>query len=201
MKSLINDRAYEEKMNRHGSTKSLLLLMTSVGLTLAFSLAVNAQDPAPQPPEQAAQDDPIRQLNLTPEQRQKIRAITEDNRDERMRINRRLREAQFALEQTLDADSPSEATVDDRIRDVANAQAAQIRMRALTELRIRSVLTPDQLRTWREIRTRSQSLRRQLNNPDGGRRDAQRNLPNQRNGISPLFPGDRRGVMPVRPRP
>src|SRR6266496_2361496 len=199
----INDRAYEEKMNSNGSTKSLLLLVASLGLTLMFSLAVNAhsQDPAPQPPEQAAQDDPIRQLNLTPEQRQKIRAITEDNRDERMRINRRVREAQFALEQTLDADSPSEATVEDRIREVANAQAAQIRMRALTELRIRSVLTPDQLRTWREIRTRSQSLRRQLNNPDSGRRDAQRNLPNQRNGISPLFPGDRRGVMPVRPRP
>src|SRR5258705_3899520 len=173
-------------MNRHGPTKSLLLLVVSLGLTIAFSLGINAQDPAPQPPEQAAQDDPIRQLNLTPEQREKIRAVTEDNRDERMRINRRLREAQFALEQTLDTDSPSESTVDDRIRGVANAQAAQIRMRALTELRIRSVLTPDQLRTWREIRIGNQSLRRQPNNPHAALPDARPNLPNQRNRMGPV---------------
>jgi len=170
------------------------LLVGSLALILAYCLAVGAQSPdlAQQPNE----EDPISQLNLTPEQRQKIRAISEDNREERMRINRHLREAQAALEQTLDADSPSEAAVDERIRDVANAQAAQIRMRALTELRIRSVLTPEQLKTWREIRIRRQARRRQLNNPDGGRRG--RNLPNQRNGIAPLFPKDRRDINPPR---
>jgi Spy/CpxP family protein refolding chaperone len=189
------DSTHEEEMIKMRPTKLPGILIGALVLIVSFSLPVivRSQEPSQQPSQQPAQDDPIRQLNLTPEQRQKIRAITEDNRDERMRINRRLREAQSALEETLDADSPSDAAVEERIQDVAAAQAAQIRMRALTELKIRSVLSPEQLRIWREIRVRQQTLRRQLNNPDARRRD---NLPNQRNGIAPLFPNDRRPTRP-----
>ncbi len=183
--------SHEEEMKKR---KAFLL---SIALMLAFSLPISAQDPAqPADAQQNQQEDPIRQLNLTPEQREKIRAITEDNRNERVMINRRLREAQAALEETLDSDSPSESAVEERIRDVATAQAAQIRMRALTELKIRSVLTPDQLKIWRGLRAQ---IRRQINNPDA--RQNRRNAPNQGNGMAPLFPRNRRGALPVQPRP
>jgi Spy/CpxP family protein refolding chaperone len=46
-----------------------------------------AQEMAPPPP------DPIEQLRLTPDQRQRIRLIFDQNKDERQSINRRLREA------------------------------------------------------------------------------------------------------------
>jgi Spy/CpxP family protein refolding chaperone len=191
---------HEEKMNKALVTKWLPMLLGTLGLTLGFSLAAGArsfQDPeAPQTETQTYLGDPIIRLNLTADQRQRIRAINEENRDQRQRINRQLREAQFALEQTLDGDSPSEDAVEQRIRDVANAHAAQIRMRAMQELKIRRVLTPDQVRIWRDLRARNQNVRRRLNNPEDGRREPRPNLRNQRNGMAPLFPRERR-----RPRP
>jgi Spy/CpxP family protein refolding chaperone len=190
----------EEKMNQIVLSKSLPILLGGMGLMLALSLPAGArsfQDPeTPQTETQIYSGDPIIRLNLTADQRQRIRAINEENREQRQRINRQLREAQFALEQTLDADSPSEDTVEQRIRDVANAQAAQIRMRAMQELKIRSVLTPDQVRIWRELRARNQNLRRRLNNPESGRRESQPNLRNRRNGMAPLLPRERRRARP-----
>ena len=192
----MNNSSYEETMKVYAPNKSWRILIAVTGIVLAISLVAKAhnQDPAQQPD---TADDPISQLRLTPEQRQKIRSITEDNREERMRINRRLREAQFALEQTLDSDSPTESAVEESIRELSNAQAAQIRMRAMTELRIRSVLTPEQIRVWRDLRAQQRNLRRQINNANGG---AQR-LPNQRNGIAPLFQRGRRNAVPIQPKP
>jgi Spy/CpxP family protein refolding chaperone len=188
----------EEKMN-YTPPKSLLMALAAGGLLLTFSLltSARAQDQDQQPSEvQTPTEDPIGSLRLTPEQRERIRAINQQNRAERIRVNQQLRTAQAALEDALDTDSPSESLIEQRMRDVNTAQAAHIRMRVSNELRIRSVLTPDQLKVWREIRNR-QSGRRRLNNPDGGRR----NLPNQRNGIAPLYPNNRRNPGATRPRP
>ena len=48
-----------------------------------------------------------------------------------------------------------------RENDVADAQAANIRLRALSEFRILQVLTPDQRVKLREMRMRNQALRRE----------------------------------------
>jgi Spy/CpxP family protein refolding chaperone len=192
---------YGDEMNNYSPHKRVYpVLLAAIGLALLFSLpsVAVAQEPDQQPAE-APSADPLAPLNLSPEQQQKLRAINVQNRDERTRVNRRLKLAQLALEETLDADSPGQEVVEQRIRELASAQADSIRMRVMTELQIRSVLTPDQLRIWREMRQRNQT-RRQMNNPDA-RRDNQRNLPNQRNGIAPLFPDNRRNNVPVRPRP
>ena len=171
--------------------RTSLILLIAAFFSFSFSVPARSQDPAPQPNAQPrSENDPIRQLNLTPEQQEKIRAITQDNRDERLKINRRLREAQVALEETLDSDSPSEAAVEERIRELTAAQAAQVRMRALTELKIRGVLTPEQLSTLRALRAERRNQRRN-----------EQSLPNQRNGISPLFPGTRRNALPLRQTP
>jgi hypothetical protein len=168
---------------------AVLLLMAA-----SYTPAALAQDQQPQ----AAPIDPIEQLHLMPEQRLRIRAIREETKHERAAINQRLREANFALEQALDAENPNEALLEQRLRDAAAAQAAVMRMRILTEVKIRRVLTQEQLITLRTLRLQARGLMRHQNqNP---RTERQRNIlrPNQRNGVAPLFP--RRNAVP-RPRP
>jgi Spy/CpxP family protein refolding chaperone len=123
-----------------------LLLITAL-LALFGAPAVHAQQqPAPVPElQQQAPADAILQLNLSAEQREKIRTIREQTKIERAAINARLRETNLALEAALDADNPDEAVVEQRVRDVAAAQAAAMRMRILTEVKIRRVLTLEQL--------------------------------------------------------
>ncbi|HET7112134.1 MAG TPA: periplasmic heavy metal sensor, partial [Pyrinomonadaceae bacterium] len=119
-------------------------------LVLSFAVSAMAQDPpAPPAPPPA---DPIQQLNLSPEQRQQIRRLTEETRQERQTTNVRLRQANAALDQALDADPIDENLIEQRINEVAAAQAAQTRMRAHMELRIRRLLDPEQIATLRRLR-------------------------------------------------
>ena len=125
-------------------TSRMLLLAAVLIITCAgFSYA---QEYAPPPP------DPITQLQLTPDQRQRVRLILEENKDERQSINRRVREANVALDQALDADRTDETVIEQRINELATAQASQMRMRIHTEMKIRRELTPDQLATLRRLR-------------------------------------------------
>ncbi len=96
--------------------------------------------------------DPIEQLRLTPDQRQRIRVILEQNKAERQMLNRRVREANVALDQALDVEPIDETLIDQRISDLSTAQAAQLRMRIRTELQIRRELRPEQLATLRRLR-------------------------------------------------
>jgi len=115
-------------------------------LVLGFGISAYAQN------QMAPPADPILQLNLTPEQRQKIRLLTQETRDERQATNRRLREANAALDQALEADPIDENLVEQRINELTIAQAAQTRMRIHLELRIRRLLYPEQLATLKRLR-------------------------------------------------
>lgn len=143
--------------------------------------------------------DPIRQLNLTPEQREQIRSIREQNKEERASINQRLREANRALDEVLNSEEPVEGVVEQRLHDVAVAQAAAMRMRVLTEIRIRRVLTLEQRRILRNLQQQARQERR-LDNAEERqrRRQENRSLQNPRNGLGPLNP--RRNPQ-MRPRP
>jgi Spy/CpxP family protein refolding chaperone len=148
----------------------------------------SVQDPQPQ--------DSIEQLRLMPEQRQQIRRIIEQTKDERQMVNRRLREANFALDQALDV--LDENLIEQKMAELTAAQAAQTRFRVQTEVRIRRVLTPEQLVTLR-------NLHLQIRDVMGNQRPNQRGLPadslrpNQRNTIAPTIP---RRNDPLRtPRP
>jgi len=171
------------------------LMLTAVNVS--YVRAVSLQDPPPPP---APAGDMIEQLQLTPDQRQKIRAIREETKNERAMINQRLREANLALEQALDADKPDEALVEQRLRDATAAQAASMRMRIQTEVKIRRVLTREQLITWRTLRLQAREPLRdeRIQNQRQNRRD---NVlrPNGRNGIAPIF--RRRNALPRNPRP
>jgi hypothetical protein len=152
--------------------RTVMLLLAAV---LLFAGSGYAQDVAPQ--------DPIQQLRLTPEQRQRIRIIFAENKDERQMANRRLREANFALDQALDAESVDENVIEQRINEVTAAQAAQTRMRIRMELKIRRELRPEQLAVWRQIRLRLKDFadaQRPIDQPAG-----QNLRPNRRNTLVP----------------
>jgi Spy/CpxP family protein refolding chaperone len=185
-------------------------ILTSLA-ALAFFIAVpsisgqtvqDQQPGSPMPQQRRFAGDPIRQLNLSPEQLEQIRMIRQQNQKERVAINERVRDTNRALEAVLDAESPDEALVERRMQESSSAQAAAMRMRILTEVRIRKVLTAEQRTLLRTMRQEANQLRRErpLRNPEDRlrRREEQRGLQNQRNGINRLFP---RRDAPPKARP
>jgi Spy/CpxP family protein refolding chaperone len=102
----------------------------------------------------------LAQLNLSPEQRAQLRAIRRTSAPEGQALAQRLQRARYALDAAIYADHTDEAVIEQRMREVAEAQAAVIRMRALTELRVRRVLTPTQLELFRQLRRQSMLRRR-----------------------------------------
>ena len=183
-------------MKHNGRILTLLTLLAVIGFpgAVASVSGQTAQQSAATAPEpQPGGGDLIRQLNLTPEQREQIRSIREDKQAERATVNQRLREANRALEETLNEDTPDEAVIEQRVRDLAAAQASAMRIRILTELRIRRVLTADQRTLLRTLQQEAIKLQRErlLNNPDERQRqraERSRALQNQRNGLGPLIP-------------
>ena len=150
--------------------RTLMLLLAAVFL---FTGTGYAQD---------APADTIEQLRLTPEQRQKIRMVFEETKLERQRINRRLREANVALDQALDVEPTDQNLIEQRLNELAAAQSAQMRMRIQTELKIRRELLPEQLATLRQLRLQARDFM-----------EAQRPR-NQRPGAGQGFKPNRRNV-------
>lgn len=121
----------------------------------------------------------LRILNLTPEQRAQIGAIRRETEPQNRLLGARLREARRALDEAIYAATPDENVIEERLREVGEAQAAVVRLRSLTELRIRRVLSPEQLDAFRRLQNQTRR-----------RRDPNR-LPGQRGDAPPRF-GDRR---------
>ena len=142
---------------------ALLLLLTAATLAVAQQPAAQ-QDP---PTAAATTADPIEQLRLTPDQRQSIRQIVAENKDERQVANRRLREANVALDQALDADPTDENLIEQRINELSAAQATQLRLRIHTEMKIRRILRPEQLATLRRLHLELRDVMapQRMNNP------------------------------------
>ena len=130
--------------------RTFMLLLAAVLLVTGTSYAQDA------PPPIGA--DSIEQLHLTPEQRQKIRMIFEETKIERQQINRRVREANIALDQALDAEPTDQNLIDQRLNELATAQTAQMRMRIQTELKIRRELRPEQLAILRQLRLQARDF-------------------------------------------
>ena len=178
----------------NGRILTLLALLAVIGFPAAVpSVSAQATQQPAAAPEPQQGGDLIRQLNLTAEQREQIRSIREDKKAERAAVNQRLRETNRALEETLDTDNPDEAVIEQRVRDLAAAQAAAMRIRILTELRIRHVLTTEQRNLLRSLQQQARELQRDrlLANPDERQRqraERVRALQNQRNGLGPLLP-------------
>lgn len=187
-------------------------VLWSAAIFVNAGSTMGQQNPAEGPQTQMNQagppNDPIRQLNLTVDQAAKIRAIREGGREERAALNRRFRQAQQALDDAIEADNASEALIEQRARELAEAQVAVTRMRALTELRIRRVMTPEQLDKLRALRQQALTFREQRQNRANDqarpreriqrRRDALQGEGTFRPGIRPQV---RPGALPPKQRP
>lgn len=175
------------------------LLTFATSLLLVATASLRAQTPQPKPTaadvaqQQTQQVNQIEQmlgpLNLTSDQAQQIRQIYREVRDERQEANMRLRLAQRALTEAIEAPTPNEALIEQRSKELADAQANTIRLRSLTESRILRVLTEEQRMKLRQLRVEAASQRRN-----------QQNQANPRRGGNALQPNPNRSVLTPRQR-
>ncbi len=160
-------------MNKSMLRRSLILTFAAIAFACQLAMQARAQTSESQSPnalQQAqAQNGQLQmpnlaELNLTPDQIQRIRAINADLKDQRQVAAQRLRQAQRALADAMESPNQNESLIDQRSREVADAQAANIRLRALSEFRILQVLTPDQRVKLREMRM---EISKDLDQTDG----------------------------------
>jgi len=137
---------------------SVRLMLSLIVLVLSAYAISHAQDPQSNTAPQQDAPDLLGRLRLSPDQIQRIRLIQRDTKDERAAITLRLREANRALEETLDSENVDESLIDQRMQDVNAAQNAQLRLRIQTELRIRRILNPEQRAMLKDIRVRAGDL-------------------------------------------
>ena len=194
----------ETKIHRGRITFPLLLLLLAI-----VGVQGRAQTPAQQNPAepaqtqtqatQASQLPDFAQLNLSPDQIQRIRAINTELRDQRQAANQKLRQARRALAEAVESPTANETLIDQRSHELADAQATTIRLNSLAESRILQVMTPEQRVQLREMRQRNQALRRQDKQqqvPGNGLRRRQQGL--QRNAnVPPLKTGQRKLAQPT----
>ena len=142
-------------MKQNRKQMVLLAVLMVVGVISASAQTPQPPATAPLPSQQMANGDPIRQLNLSPEQREQIRLIREANREQRATVGQRLRQSNRALQEVVETDNPDEAILEQRLKEVAAAQAEVMRLRILSEVKIRRVLTQEQRILLRSMRTQA----------------------------------------------
>jgi Spy/CpxP family protein refolding chaperone len=170
--------------------------------------------PAPQTEQQqqpsqtnADQLELIRSLNLTDEQRAQIAQIRRETEEQARLVNQRVRRARRALDEAIYTQNADESLIQTRTREVADAEAARVKMRSDAELKIRRVLTPEQLGTFRELRRQAQLRQRQQRQQNaldagvpraGAQTPPRSQQPAQRNGNAattrPLTPRQQRQI-------
>jgi len=192
-------------MNRETRIRTSWNCLTLILLCMMVA-QVRAQSPPSQNPVEPAQTQTqtapanqtqlpdFAQLNLSADQIQKIRAINAELKDQRQAANFKLRQAQRALADAVESPTPNETLIDQRSRELAEAQATTIRLRSLAESRILQVMTPEQRIQLREMRQRNQAARRQANQQQlPGKVLRQRQQGIQRNANSaPVRPNQRK---------
>lgn len=111
------------------------------------------------------QQEIIRRINLTDEQRIRLRDIIRGQEQDLLAAGRRVRLARNALDRAMMSAGFDEAEVNRLADEFASAQADLIRLQARRRAAVRSVLTPEQMIQFnemeRELRRRQQQRREQ----------------------------------------
>jgi Spy/CpxP family protein refolding chaperone len=98
--------------------------------------------------------DLFRELGVTPEQREQIRTLRRQGREDFSVAQKRLREANKALDAAIYSDVLDEQLIERLILQRNEAEAAMSRLKTISELNLRKILTPEQVVKFREIRSR-----------------------------------------------
>ncbi len=168
--------------------------------------AATAQDEGARPAD--ARSGWAARLNLSPEQRAQIVSIRRQSEDESRALTQRLRQARNALDTSIYADSVDDQVVEGLAREVAAIQAEMVKLRVVTELKLRRVLTLEQLAVMRDLRRQSRFNHHRGKNRHGGRvgEDGESDM-NQRQDLMNRrrerrkSPTDEAGQPPFAPRP
>jgi Spy/CpxP family protein refolding chaperone len=138
-------------------------LVLSILIVAATAVAVASQDAKPEAsPEQPRQPNLLQQLGLTPEQVAQVKQINQQRKPLMEEAQRRMRDANKALDAAIYADNVDETDVRAKLEEVQRAQSELARQRFTNELAIRKVLTPDQLVRFRDMRQRFELAREDM---------------------------------------
>lgn len=183
---------------------ALLLLVLSASAVTAQTPGQDEQSPAPTASEARRETDDdrrlIRALGLTPQQRAEIARIRRETQGQNRAIGQRIRRSRRALEEAVYSPAVDERAVDELAREVAAGESERVRLRAQTELRIRRLLTPEQLDLFRELRRRAAQRGRQNLRPGGAVRDGV-GAGGRAPGRRPPPPPEQQGQTLPAPRP
>lgn len=101
----------------------------------------------------------LRQLGLTRQQILQVRRINTERKPHMDNAQMRLRRATRALDDAIYADQVDDVMVQERLKQMQIAQAEVFKVRTMSELAIRRLLTPEQLVRFRNLRQRFEQNR------------------------------------------
>lgn len=134
-------------------------LIVSLSL-LVLCGTVSAQDEdqngfMPEGPGRANRGDLLRrELGLSPQQMRQIRLINRETRPKMQEAQEKYRVARRDLDEAIYADQLDEESLRSKVRAVIEAQGEISRLRAMSEIAVRKVLSPEQLGKFRDLRGR-----------------------------------------------
>jgi len=160
-------------------------------------------DPAQMRANQVNQAPDLAQLNLTPDQIQKWRAINAELKEGQQAASLRLRQARRTLAEVIESPTSNEELIKQRAKEVSEAQAEITQLQALRQARILQMLTPEQRLKLREIRQQNLATRRPNNQqlPRNGLGRSQDGLPRNANNAAPPGPRQRKLMRQQPPKP
>jgi Spy/CpxP family protein refolding chaperone len=165
-------------------------------LLASFTLAgaQNLQDK----PQDRPKDDKMRpmelfrRLGLSQEQMQQIRRINQEKQPLMRDAQKRLGDANRALDIAIYADTVNEDDIQTRLKEVQAAHNEMVKIRSSVELAVRKVLTAEQLAEFRRLRD-------EMMQQDEERRMQKRDIPPQERDDVPNRPLNNRPLQQQRP--
>jgi Spy/CpxP family protein refolding chaperone len=148
----------------------ILLFAFSIASAQFQALPPDGENPPPRRPNL------LRELNLSDDQIQQIRRLNRQRRPVMIESQRRLREANMALDKAIYADTEDESEIQLRMKELQSAQAEVIKNRTITEREVRKILTFEQLARFRTLRSEYMQVNNPANRPNN-RRQNLRNIP------------------------
>lgn len=135
---------------------SVLFLLCVAALSADASAQSVAPDGRPNSGRRSGKDRPnlFQELGVTAEQREQIRNLRSRDRKEFAAAQKRFREANKALDAAIYSDVVDDQLIEQLITQRNEAEAALSRLKTMSELNLRKILTPEQVAKFREIRKR-----------------------------------------------
>jgi Spy/CpxP family protein refolding chaperone len=162
-------------MKKRNITAIVLSAIFMIFSTCAVNAQVDSSDNVPPQTENEplVRRDLLGELGLTKEQIQQIRKLNAQRKPLMQDAQQRLREANRNLDQAIYADALDEVTIQIRLKEVQLAHAEVFKIRAMNELEVRKILTPEQLVKFRDLRERF------MNRVKNKQQNRRQNLPNR----------------------